>query len=252
MRAVLLGASNLARSIAIAVETARLLLPGPIEYMIAMGHGRSYGTRSRVLGRGLPGIVECGLWDALAGRPPLPTAALVTDVGNDIAYGADLATIEGWVDTCLERLAAAGARTVLTLPPLASLAALSPLRFNVARAILYPTRRIGFDGALASVRDLDRRLRRLGEARRVDLVEQPAEWFGLDGIHVRWRALPQVWARILAPWRPDATPPPAPRSLRRYLAVRRLTPETWWFAGIPLGRRQPAGRLADGSVVWLF
>ncbi len=42
-RVVLLGASNLTRGISTAVGTARMILGEPGEYLIAMGHGRSYG-----------------------------------------------------------------------------------------------------------------------------------------------------------------------------------------------------------------
>ena len=94
-RVVLLGASNLTRGISTAVETTRRAVGGPAEYFIAMGHGRSYGARSRVMGRGLPGITECGLWGAL-GDDHSPTYALLTDVGNDVAYGASVDTITGF------------------------------------------------------------------------------------------------------------------------------------------------------------
>jgi hypothetical protein len=251
-RVILLGASNLARGVALAAETARIVLGGPLELVIAMGHGRSYGVRSRVLGRALPGIAECGLWDALKRTRAHPTYALLTDVGNDLAYGAPVEEIEGWIALCLDRLAAAGSRTVLTLLPMASLESLSPLRFGVARSILFPARRIAHRDAIDAARRLDERLRRLGESRGATLVEQPRDWYGLDPIHLRPTVMPQAWRRILAAWRPGADAPPARRSLRRFLAIRRLTPQRWWLAGIPLGRPQPAGTLADGSRVWLF
>src|SRR5262245_61538357 len=79
-RIVLLGASNLTRGISTAVETAGTLLGRPLEVLAAFGHGRSYGMSNCVLGRSLPGIVECGLWRSLAALPPAPTSALVTDI----------------------------------------------------------------------------------------------------------------------------------------------------------------------------
>ena len=109
-RVVLLGASNLTRGISIVVETARLVLGAPLEVFVAMGHGRSYGKPSRILGRTLPGIVECDLWAALKERPALPTFALVTDIGNDVAYGYETGAIASWVEACLDRLGESGAR----------------------------------------------------------------------------------------------------------------------------------------------
>ena len=60
------------------------------------------------LWRELPGIVECGLWDALAQRPPAPTVALLTDIGNDLLYDVPVPQIVSWVETCLDRFSPRG------------------------------------------------------------------------------------------------------------------------------------------------
>src|SRR3990172_7889601 len=101
-RVILLGASNLTRAISTVVETAWLGIGGPLEILAALGHGRSYGMNSSVLGRVLPGIVPCGLWPALALLPQAPTFALVTDIGNDLGYGVSAGQIMHWVETCLD------------------------------------------------------------------------------------------------------------------------------------------------------
>src|SRR5439155_11570702 len=100
-RVVLLGASNLTLGFPMLVSELRAWLGSPVEILCAHGHGRSYGLASRVLFRELPGIVECGLWRALASAPARPTLALLTDVGNDIMYGRDVEEIAGWVETAL-------------------------------------------------------------------------------------------------------------------------------------------------------
>jgi hypothetical protein len=71
----MLGASNLAIHLPTVVETAARLWGRPLDLLAAIGHGRSYGMTSRVMGRVLPGILQCGLWDDLARRPPAETAA---------------------------------------------------------------------------------------------------------------------------------------------------------------------------------
>src|SRR5438270_1664562 len=101
-RVVLLGASNLTRGISTVVETAQAVWGSPLEVLAALGHGRSYGLRSRVFGRELPGITGCGLWGDVAARGPAETAALVTDIGNDLLYGASVPTILGWVAESLD------------------------------------------------------------------------------------------------------------------------------------------------------
>ena len=107
-RVILLGASNLARGISTIVGTAQSRLGSPLEFFIAMGHGRSYGRASRVLGRTLPGIDECGLWDALGDAVSTQTYALITDIGNDIIYGYDVEMIAAWIEigraSCRERV----------------------------------------------------------------------------------------------------------------------------------------------------
>ncbi len=92
-RAVLLGASNLTRGISTVVETAQIVCQRPLEILAAAGLGRSYGIDSRVLGRTLPGIVHCGLWNTLSQKRPIPTYALITDIGNDILYSVEVSQI---------------------------------------------------------------------------------------------------------------------------------------------------------------
>lgn len=275
-RLVLLGASNLARDLPTVVATARELLApavgrGPVQIFTAAGHGRSYGTWSRVFRmRGLPGISRCGIWAALesrvrrdrrtgAGGTP-PTYALLTDIGNDIAYGADPGTIAGWVESCLARLDAVGARTAMTLLPQASLRRLSPLKFRLLRLLFFPTHATTFDQVQSRTRDLQDRLMLLAARFGATTVEPEAGWFGPDHIHFRFRHRRQAWRAILGLWNPEAPlsaeasggseHSPSPRLTRP--AWWAMTPERWRLAGVPLGRTQPAGVLGDGTEVWVY
>ena len=120
-RVVLIGASNLSLAFPDVLDAARALWGGPLEVLAAHGLGRSYGIPTRVLGRELPGILECGLWPALEALEPRPAVALLTDPGNDIAYQVPVERIAGWMRETVLRLERAGARIVVTRPPLASL-----------------------------------------------------------------------------------------------------------------------------------
>ncbi len=144
-RAVLLGASNLTKGIGTVLETASRLWGRPLSVFGALGHGRSYGRTSSLFGRALPGILECGLWEELARWPAMPTAALVTDIGNDLLYEEPVEEIVRWVGACLDRLAAINARTVVTLLPVENLAGLSRARFTFMRTIFFPHSRITLD-----------------------------------------------------------------------------------------------------------
>lgn len=244
VRVVLLGASNLK----IGFPRVLARLGGPVEILAALGHGRSYGTWSRLAWvRLLPGIVQCGLWEELERRPRLPTVGLVTDVGNDLLYGAPVPTIAGWVGTCLERLARQEAEIILGLLPLATLEKVSPVRYHLVRQILFPGRRAApWSAVLDSARELNDRLRRLGLEHGARLVEPSPSWYGIDPIHVRRSMRSQAWNQIL-------DHPLLPKEGE--LAGGRLplfgSAELRLF-GMTLRNPQPVCRFKDGSTVALY
>jgi hypothetical protein len=249
----LLGASNLARGISTALETARCVWGRPLDVLAAFGHGRSYGMRMGILGYEQPGIVECGLWDALARRPTGATAALVTDIGNDLLYEVPVSQIAAWVETCLERLARASARTVLTALPLCSLATLSRGRFLFLRTILFPRCRLGHAAVLERAQELDRRLRALAKAYGARIADHQPAWYGLDPIHIRRRCWARAWHGILSGWNDEAQAEGLARgSLRRWLYLRRLAPQRRWLFGRERCHAQPAGALADGTQLAVY
>lgn len=251
LRAVLLGASNLQVSLPAVVNHLRRAAGGPVEVLAASGHGRSYGAWSRYLFvRRLPGIAACGLWAALAGRPPLPTVALLTDVGNDLAYGETPETIARWIEDCLEGLERLGADTVCTLLPLASLEKMSRLRYYAARSILFPGRGVSWQTLMARARELDDRLRALARERGTCLVEPEAAWYGIDPIHFRRSRRREVWDRILSEW-PVGRPAGEP-SRQTLRGLSSLRAEEVRLFGIQRWNRQPALLLADGTTVALY
>lgn len=134
----MLGASNLVRGLSTVIETAQIACGQRLEVLAVLGHGRSYGMESSVLGRTLPGIVSCGLWEVLQ-RQPSPTAmVLVTDIGNDLLYGVSVDQIANWLDTCFARLAPLSTRTVVTTLPIESLRKISKSRYRLMRSFFSP------------------------------------------------------------------------------------------------------------------
>lgn len=249
LRAILLGASNLKISLPFLLAGLRRRAGGPVEVLAACGHGRSYGAWSRFLYvRRLPGIAGCGLWPALEKLPPCRSVALLTDVGNDLVYGASPEEIAGWIGICLDRLAPHAAGTVLTLLPLSRLEKLTPRQVRLAVAILFSGRPAPWPGLLDHARDLDERLRRMGERYGARLVKPEASWYGLDPIHLRRNVRQQVWDDVLSRWFPD--PPAGPPGRR---------PRIPWFGCEetrlgPLSLRtvQPALRFEDGTTVSFY
>ncbi len=202
-RVILLGASNVVRGLSVVTETARRVAGRPLEIFAAIGHGRSYGKASRVLSRKLPGIVECGLWEVLAGRPALPTSALVTDIGNDVLYDEPLDRIVGWVDCCLARLAALDARIVVTRLPLVNLPGLTERKFRLLKRIFFPRSRRSFSEVVQLVQALDQQVVELARRYGAETVSPLREWYALDKIHIRSRDATSLAARF---FRPGQTP----------------------------------------------
>lgn len=222
-----------------------------MEVLAACGHGRSYGTWSRfLLIRHLPGIAGCGLWQALEDRPALPTLALLTDVGNDLVYGAEVTEIVRWIEICLDRLARRRARVVLTLLPLARLERLSPWGARLAVSLLFPGRQAPWPALLERARELDERLRRLGREHGAQIVEPEASWYGIDPIHLRRSRRRKVWERLTGAAGAAGEASPAAGAVR--VRIPLLGAETLRLAGRTLRTPQPAVHLADGTTVALY
>ena len=183
-RIVILGASNATIGLSTIVQTARQIWGHPLEVMAAVGHGRSYGAASRVLGRTLPGILHCDLWRELAARPALPTAALLTDIGNDIIYGRTPNVLLEWVENCLQRLAPNVERLVVTRLPIATLMATSTWKLHLLVSLIFPSSRVVPTEALARATEVDQALCTFAARFGAYVVQPEPSWYGWDPIHI--------------------------------------------------------------------
>jgi hypothetical protein len=246
---VALGASNLTRGFPSVVDAARRGFGPRLEVLAALGLGRSYGLESRVLGRTLPGILQCGLWRALADLPAAPARALVTDVGNDIGYGASATEILGWVEEVVQRLQGRGMEVVLAGLPLSRLRDLSPALFHVARAVLFPSSRRTLGEIREVAAEVEEGLAAMAGRRALTFFPLERAWYGLDPIHFRPRVWPEVWGRLTCGFRP-----PGPRGLSARDAARLLlaAPESRRLFGRTRTRSQPTLGLAGGTTIWSF
>lgn len=246
---VLIGASNMTRGFAAFAELAAAAWGTRMEVLAAVGVGRSYGTTTRVLGRTLPSVLDCGLWRALdTGPREGGTVAFVGDVGNDFLYGRDVPTIVAWVDECVRRLASQGARIVMTsLPPTAD--GLTRARFFLFRKLLFPSSPVRYEAIHEGVPALDAGVRAIARTRGAALVEMRREWYGFDPIHIRFRQCRTAWQQIVAAAAPVGACPPLGlrRSLRPYL----MTPEWQRLLGVEMRRALPY-RLPGGASVRFY
>jgi hypothetical protein len=246
-RLVVLGASNARRCLPTIFCAARAS-GTPVKVYGAIGHGRSYGSASSVLGRALPGILECGLWAALETSARDALDAVLSDAGNDIVYGFSVAEILGWVGECLLRLERLNARISVMGLPVESIDRLGPARFLTFRSIFFPSSRLRLGQVRDSVRELDGALRRVASERELRFVEPRGEWYGFDPIHIRFRDARAAWAEILG------APPAAMERLPTLdaLRVRLARPEGESLFGIEHAHAQPAFRVRDGSELRLY
>jgi hypothetical protein len=248
-RVIALGASNLTRGFHTIVSTARSAWGPDVEILAALGHGRSYGSASRVIVRSLPGILQSGLWDRLATLPPATTRAIVSDVGNDILYGFSPAQILSWVEESIVRLQHYSADIVLSGLPKVGMGDISGAKFLFFRSVLFPRCRLTFAEVSDAAARVNDGLARLADARGARFVHLKPEWYGVDPIHIRPSHWWTAWQEILS------APPTGARvrdskteGLRLYL----MRPERQWLCGVAQVTPQTGVRLPGGGKVWLY
>jgi hypothetical protein len=250
-RVVALGASNLTRGFHTIVATARSVSGPQVEVLTALGHGRSYGMRSRIAVRALPGILQSGLWRQLEAMPPVRTRALVTDVGNDVLYEVPADQILAWVDEAIVRLQRVTHDIVLTDLPLERARRLSRVGFLAFRSILVPQCRLSLADVLDTAERVNDGLSTIATARGIQFFRLRAEWYGIDPIHIRplhWR---RAWQEILY-GQSGIELPDAVRSRSEALRLYLRRPERQWILGREQFTAQRGVPLPRGGRVWLF
>lgn len=253
-RFILFGASNLTLSLRLVIHRLQQRLGGPSEVLAAVGHGRAYGLASQALGRGLPGITGCDVWCQLGHLPVRPTYALLTDIGNDILYGSTSQQVLQSVSWCVAQLQRHGARVVVTNLPLAAIERLSERRYLFYRKLFYPSSCLSRDEVLRCVRTVHLGVRKLAWQQNFLLFEQHLQWFGADGIHVRYWLRSRFYRDVVASF--PLAGNFSPQSDRYRDDVQPWQRRARFAYKTLLGREvrctQPSGRLADGSIVFKY
>jgi hypothetical protein len=249
---VLLGASNAVLGFRCAVRAARAKLGAPLEVLAAVGHGRSYGVESSVFRRQLPAIASCGLWSELRERPASSTFAIVTDLGNDLAYGFAPDQVQAWLEESLDRLADAKAQVVITGLPLDAVKRLQPWKFKFFSRLFFPQRGLDQQHVTAAAEELDRRVDRLARERKLVRIVPRSEWYEHDPIHITLDARREAWSTYVASWRPRDVQRSSVDFDAPWRQRGRLAPQQRKMFGRETGRAQPCARLADGTQFFLY
>jgi hypothetical protein len=249
---MILGASNVTVGLPTVVEAARNAWGRPLDLMIAAGHGRSYGVASSVLGRQLPSLISCGLWEAWDERAELPTAALVTDIGNDLIFGSDVDHLLRWVETCLQRLAQRVDRLVVTRLPLESISTLTPGKFHLLRSLLFPRSRVTLEEIFTRAEQANEQIVHFANRYHAYIVHPDRQWYHWDPIHICRTQRTSAWQKIFSCWSDGRPVMKTTHSFRRWLTVRKARPLEWQRFGVARHREQPACTLPDGSLLSMY
>jgi hypothetical protein len=248
-RVVALGASNLTRGFQTVVSTARVAWGPDVEVLAALGHGRSYGATSHFVCRTLPGILDSGLWRELESRPPVPTRGLVTDVGNDIAYGFSAQQTLDWVEESIQRLQRVTKDIIVTDLPLDSMRRLSRPKFFVFRSLVVPSCRLSLSQVLDTSERVNEGIVRLSAAYDVKLVRLDPAWYGFDPIHIRPSLWHSAWTEILGAQSEGGS---GSRARFESLKLYFMSPERRCVFGVEQFTPQSGVPLPSGGRVWLY
>jgi hypothetical protein len=200
----------------------------------------------------LPGIASCELWSELSARASLPTALLVTDIGNDLLYGASPQQICSWVERCIRNVASVCSSMVFTQLPVDSLMRVGRVRFFLMRTILFPKSRLRYEQALEDARALNRLVLDMACRWDANVVEPKRSWYGFDPIHIRRRRSHEAWQAMLSCWRESSSLEPMRLSVASRRRMRWLRPRRRRLFGIEQCRTQPATVLPDGSRISIY
>lgn len=252
-RLVLLGASNLRLYLPVVVRIARATLGGPLEVLVAHGHGRSYGEVSSIPGRTLPGIAECHLWRDLTCRPNLPTFALLTDIGNDLLFDVEAAQLLDWVEDCVRQLRTHEAKISLTDLPKVTISTKSLVQFKIFRTIFFPACRLSFAEVLERAKSTREGLLSLSKHHECVFQTMKEEWYGIDPIHIRRSKRQSAYEAILAPLLGgESESHTRIFAVKNRLALELAVPYRRRLFGFTQRRSQPSIRLHDGTTIAIY
>lgn len=246
-RVIALGASNLTRGLHTVVATARAAWTKDVEFVSALGLGRSYGVKSSVLGRSVPGILESGLWRELDAMPAAPSAGLITDVGNDIMYNIDVPQILEWIRESVRRLERHTTSITIAGLPVEDGRTISEWQFRFLRVIV-PSCRLTRDDLHQRARLVNEGLREIAAERGHRFVALDSAWYGFDPIHFRYRHWGDAWTRILG----VSLDSSSRGSMAEAIRVQLRRPEQQWLFGKDIGQRAQGAPLPGGGRLWLF
>lgn len=232
MRVIALGASNLTRGLRTVLSLSRAAWGPDTEVIAALGLGRSYGADSQLIMRRLPGILHCGLWNALDRLPPAPSTGIIADVGNDILYGFSAEQILDWVGETVTRLQRHTQTIAITGLPSTDADRISERQFRIMRTFMFPSSSQTLANTRRTAVIVQAGLERLAAERGLRFVHLEPDWYGWDPIHFRHPHWRRVWGDLLGLDRATWSAPAEPGGLLESIRLWLRADEHRWVLGI--------------------
>jgi hypothetical protein len=251
-RIILLGASNVTLGFPLLVKSLRQSFSS-LDLYAAHGHGRSYCEWSYVLHRGLPSILDCGIWTALSRAPRTQHLwGVVTDVGNDLIYGVPPERLLACVERTLIRLQELGAAITFVRLPVERALQLTEREYRFVKRLLFPGPVIPWHQMQQWMIEVDERASALAAAHGAAVIPPELAWYGVDPIHIRYSQRPAAWQRILSSWPFDERPRVSRPSMDLLLRVWSQAPAVRSYWNRLQHRSQPTWKTSDGLSLWLY
>jgi hypothetical protein len=251
-RLVVLGASNVAMGLRKIVKIARQELNGPVDFHFAYAHGRSYGFQSNIGWWTYPSILDCDLWTAIESDTPTRSFGLITDIGNDILYGAEPDQIANWVREVSHRLRDCCQHLAITQLPLESVRELDSVRFHVMKAILFPKCRMNLKEVLSRACRLNSLLNDISSDSRITSLKPKREWYGLDPIHFRHAEKERAWGNYIRNVTRHSKTQVETEKPEKLGVFRNVRPARWQSFGRQYRADQPTICMPDGSRLFRY
>jgi len=253
-RVILIGASNVTLGFPLVFNSCLESLPAETELFAIHGHGRSFCQWSYVLNRGLPPVLECGLWQALKQRPAAAqTWGLVTDTGNDLIYGRSVDDLITNVTTAFQRLHELGAVITYVGLPVERIMMLSDLSYRIAKKMLFPGPTVPWKTMSARVLEFDERVRQVASQYATTILIPRLPWYGIDPIHIRKSQSLIAWREILEAWSFPEQPKVVAPSYNAAMNLWHIGPAERTYSRQPFYTRQPCLSLNEETfTLWQY
>jgi len=195
---VFLGASNLARSYyGLKRCIARCLFPRPVSFVHALGPGRGYVRQGGILNATYSPILNCGILKEVGDRSVSnqQVVALITDIGNDIMYGAPAEEIIGGLRSLFGTLQEMGAISLVTSIPVDLKNDVDEFYFRALRRIFFPNSPVEYHQASEAVRAINKFIFESSND-KLKVIGGLEQYCGIDKIHYSLLKGGSAWSHI--------------------------------------------------------